>query len=156
MINRRKVVVTCRKPEDTHVKQSFKHSTDIHTILERVQMGDHALFDASKGAFVELFDAPEDLSEAYRRVDQINALFMDLPSKLRTRFDHDVRSFAEWLDTHHTEQDIRDLIQSVYGDVDSPQSAEKKQQSRPVDRDDFGFVDRNEKINNTEYREANP
>lgn len=132
MISRKKIVVTCRKPEETNVKQSFKNSTDIHAILERVQMGDYALFDSTKGRFMDLFDTPEDLSEAYRRVDEVDELFANLPSKLREHFNHNVVEFAEWLDVHHSEKDILELIQSVSGEMASPLSAEKKHHPRNV------------------------
>lgn len=119
-----KVTIKCRKPEETLVQQHFKNDCDIQTILRKVQMGDLALLDASKGRFMDLFDAPEDLSEAYRRVAQIDELFGSLPSKLRERFSHDPAEFAEWLDTHHAESDIKHLVDSVEREIVQKTSAE--------------------------------
>lgn len=135
-----KVTIKCRKPEETHVQQHFKNDCDMQTILRKIQMGDLALLDASKGRFMDLFDAPEDLSEAYRRVAQIDELFGSLPSKLRERFSHDPAEFAEWLDTHHAEADITHLISSVEREIVQKTStefipADKVDESRNADHE---------------------
>lgn len=96
--------------EPSKTVQSDAHRADIREILKKYdQVGivDHlAKVDAQ---FMDV-TAFNDYADLMRHVQTAESQFMELPSKIREMFDHDV---AKWLDAAHDQEKLDEVVEAL-------------------------------------------
>jgi len=76
-------------------KQSFKDESDINTIMARyLSTGEMPVINERAPQYLDA--SGMDFQDMQNKVVEAQSLFMDLPSKLRTRFHHDPAEFLEF------------------------------------------------------------
>lgn len=73
--------------------QSFKESTDLHTILTRIQMGETELLQKRTGSFGDFTKMPKTYAEALQLQIDSNNLFNSLPIEIKQKFNNDPNQF---------------------------------------------------------------
>lgn len=89
-------------------KQSFKEECDINTIMARYQStGEMPNLDVRAPQYLDVFGM--DFQAMQNQVLEAQALFMELPSKLRTRFGNDPGQFLEYVADPQNHAEMREL-----------------------------------------------
>lgn len=97
--------------------QSERDDADIQVILARFQVEGTARLNESQAMFADITEFT-DYADAMRNLRVAEHSFMELPSKVREIFNHDV---AEWLDASHDPEKRDALIAAGY--LDGPESS---------------------------------
>lgn len=77
------------------VQQHMKDEADINRIVERARRGIAPSISRSEGAYVDMSNAPQDLTEAFARVEAAYDLFGHLPAKARDELGNDPRNLLK-------------------------------------------------------------
>jgi len=89
-------------------KQSFKEECDINTIMARYQStGEIPNLDVRAPQYLDATGL--DFQSMQNQVLEAQALFMELPSKLRTRFANDPGQFLEYVADPQNRAEMREL-----------------------------------------------
>lgn len=89
-------------------KQSFKEECDINTIMSRYQStGEMPVLDVRAPQYLDATGF--DFQDMQNKVLEAQALFLELPSKLRTRFANDPGQFLEYVADPQNHAEMREL-----------------------------------------------
>lgn len=105
---------------ETRVKQSFKEECDVNTIMSRFKRtGSLEHVAPSLGAYRDVSEAVG-YQEALHIVMAAEQAFMNLPAKIRKRFDNDPREFLEFCEDSENLEELRELglAEAAQGDPD--------------------------------------
>lgn len=95
-------------PDSRHTKQSFKAECDINTIMARYQStGEMPNLDVCAPQYLDATGL--DFQDMQNRVLHAQALFMELPSKLRSRFANDPGEFLAYVADPQNRAEMREL-----------------------------------------------
>lgn len=94
---------------ESRTKQSHKDECDINNVMRRFEktgvLEHTAKYEPQWGDFV---NTPSSFQEAMHQVQEAERMFMDLPAKLRKRFDNDPGQFIDFVENADIKE-LRDL-----------------------------------------------
>lgn len=97
-----------RQPSQT--KQAFKDECDINNILRRFEktaIVEH--LNRHEGRYGDFTDVPQDYQACLDQVRNAEAMFMELPAKLRARFANNPGHFLAFVDDPANAQEMENL-----------------------------------------------
>lgn len=108
-------------PNSRWTKQSFKDECDINTLMARYQStGEMPVLNVVAPQYLDA--SGMDFQDMQNRVLEAQALFMELPSKLRTRFANDPAQFLDYVadSSNHAEMRQLGLLKANGGTPEPP------------------------------------
>lgn len=95
-------------PGKSLTEQSHSKGVDINTIVSRFKKtGDTQILQRTVGDYQELERI--DLHEAMNQITKANEIFMELPSKIRNRFDNDPEKYFDYSVKAENHDEMREL-----------------------------------------------
>lgn len=93
-------------PEPTLTQQNFKEETDINTIVERFGVTGQMPENIKTPSYGDYTNIP-DFQTALNQVVAAKEAFMELPAKVRARFENDPQQYLEFVETiGHSEENV--------------------------------------------------
>ncbi|AXL14720.1 internal scaffolding protein [Microviridae sp.] len=126
---------TTKVDGETLTKQSFKHETNINSIMARYQAnGEMPVLNNNQPNYG--YAPSYDFREAMEKVLNIETQFAQLPAKIRGQFDHDPATFLEFVENP---ENVPELVEmGLLSPVDNPEptpevkTPEKEPQTAPT------------------------
>lgn len=110
-----------RKFPPTKTQQQFEKDTNANIIMSNYKRGIMPKF-TSQGEYVNQYDIPANLVDAYDRIDQMNDEFSKLPAHIREQFKNDPRLFVQFVSDPRNEPEFNELfgIKKKEPDIPTP------------------------------------
>ncbi|AXL15272.1 internal scaffolding protein [Microviridae sp.] len=126
---------TTKVDGETLTKQSFKHETNINSIMAKYQAnGEMPVLNPQAPNYG--YAPSYDFREAMEKVLNIETQFAQLPAKIRGQFDHDPATFLEFVEDPDNIPEMIDLglLSPIEGDTPTPaaKSPENEPQTAPT------------------------
>lgn len=83
-------------PEETLTRQEFKDECDINTIIDMFGIGEMPIIPREWTSNVDISDAVSDFQTAMNQVNDARDAFLELPARIRSRFDNNPALFVDF------------------------------------------------------------
>lgn len=129
-----RVRVVTRNTLPDKAQQQFKQECDINNIIARYKKTGHLPASGRIGRYIDCTQIP-DYQQALNTIHQANSAFMELPAKLRLRFDNDPGELLKFLENPENYQEGVDLgllePRQLKNDLNDKSSAAPQNPSNP-------------------------
>lgn len=97
-------------PEPTLAQQQFRDDSDPNVVMELfTRTGDASFLQQSNPQYADFLHAPVSFHQAQNQVIAARNAFMDLPARLRARFDNDPAQFVNFVEDDKNYDEAVDL-----------------------------------------------
>lgn len=110
----------------TKTQQQFEKDTNMNIIMSNYKRGIMPKF-MSRGAYADLYSAPESLAEAFQQISAMVEEFDKLPAHIREQFKNSPEVFVNFISDPRNEEQFK----QIFGIKDRQEADKPQQQPAP-------------------------